>query len=186
MKHETIIQAWIDYSKKVLSSDWTITRAEEVTGKDAPRPSGSYITIKTISGPRKLTLDDELRFNGKSEGESNYNLVGQRAYTLSIKAFRAGHNDALQDLSTCLDDPDLCAFLKEKADIAITNKGDVIDISGVLETGFEGRSSLDIIFNSSNNKETNVGLIERIVVTGEITTESGKKINTNSGNINKG
>ena len=180
MKHNTIIQAWLDYCNQVLPDEWTVTRAEEVTGKDAPRPVGPYITLKIISGPRKLTLDDETRFNGKDSGSRNFNLVGQRAYTLSIKSFRAGHNDALSDISTCLDDPDFYELLKEKACIAITNKGDVLDISGMLDTGFEGRSSLDIFFNSSNNKETGIGLIEGVQVEGKLESESGKVINTNA------
>ena len=128
--------------------------------------------------------DDEMRFNGKSQGSKNFNLVGQRAYTLSVKAFRAGHNDALSDISTYLDDPDFCELLKEKACIAITNKGDVLDISGPIDTGFEGRSQLDIFFNSSNNKDTGIGLIEGVRIEGELETDSGKIINTNV-DINK-
>ena len=184
MKSNTIIQAWLDYCNQVLPDEWTVTRAEEVTGKDAPRPTGPYITIKIISGPRKITMDDEMRFNGKSQGSKNFNLVGQRAYTLSVKAFRAGHNDALSDISTYLDDPDFCELLKEKACIAITNKGDVLDISGPIDTGFEGRSQLDIFFNSSNNKDTGIGLIEGVRIEGELETDSGKIINTNV-DINK-
>jgi hypothetical protein len=185
MKFNQIIQAWIDYCNQVLPDEWTVTRAEEVTGKDAPRPQGPYITLKIISGPRKITMDDELRFNGKSEGKNNFNLVGQRAYTLSVKSFRAGHNDALSDISTYLDDPDFCEILKEKACISVTNKGDVLDISGLIDTGFEGRSQLDIFFNSSNNRETRVGLIENVEIEGETRNEGfGNIINTNQ-TINK-
>lgn len=185
MKASTIIQAWLDYCNQVLPDEWTVTRAEEVTGKDAPRPAGPYITLKIISGPRKLSLGDELRFNGKESGDRNFNLVGQRAYTLSIKSFRSGHADALEEISTCLDDPDFYQILKDKGCIAVTNRGDVIDITSPLDTGFEGRSSLDIFFNSSNNKETGVGLIEGVEIKGELETESGKIINQNIGNINQ-
>ena len=179
MKNNVIIQAWLDYCNQVLPDEWTVTRAEEVTGKDAPRPSGPYVTLKIISGPGKLTVDDELRFNGKTEGKRNFNLVGQRSYTISLKAFRSGHNDALEEISTCLEDPDLRHQLRSDACISITNRGNVIDISSVLDTGFEGRSSLDIFFNSVNNKETNVGLIEGAQVSGTMKTQDGNEINTN-------
>lgn len=184
MKREKIIQAWIDFCNQVLPDEWTVTRAEEVTGKDAPRPQGPYLTLKIISGPRRLTLVDEMRFNGKTEGNNNFDLVGQRAYTISIKAFRAGHGDALEEIATSLDDPDFCEILREKACIAVTNIGDVLDISAKLETGFEGRSSLDIFFNSVNNKETSIGLIEGVEVKGSLESDTGKTINTNQ-TINK-
>lgn len=184
MNRETIIQAWVDLCNQVLPDEWTVTRAEEVTGKDAPRPVGPYITLKIISGPRRLTIVDETRFNGQENGSSNFDLVGQRAYTLSIKAFRAGHNDALESIATCLDDPDFYQLLKDKACISVTRIGDVLDISAKLETGFEGRSSLDIFFNSVNNKETNIGLIEGVEIEGSLESDTGKTINTNQ-TINK-
>jgi len=185
MNSDKIISAWIEYCRSVLPDEWTITRAEEVTGKDAPRPVGPYLTLKIISGPGKLSIDDELRFNGKESGERNFNLVGQRAYTLSIKAFRSGHGDALEELSACIEEPDLYSMLRERADISVTRRGPVIDISGMLDTGFEGRSSLDIFFNSSNNKETSVGIIESVQVEGKIKTEDGNEVNTNMPPITK-
>lgn len=184
MNREKIIQAWLDFCNQVVPDEWTVTRAEEVTGRDAPRPQGPYLTLKIISGPRKLTLDDEMRFNGKEEGSCNFNLVGQRAYTISVKAFRAGHADVLEEISACLEDPDFADLLRKKACIAITNRGDVIDISAQLETGYEGRSSIDIFFNSVNNKETKVGLIEGVEIQGSLESDTGKEINTNQ-TINK-
>lgn len=185
MNSNTITQAWLDYCNNVLGDEWTVTLAESLVGQDAPRPNGPYITLKIISGPRKLTLDDEVRFNGQTEGDSSFSLVGQRAYTLSIQAFRSGHSDALELLSTCLDDPDHYEELKARADIAITNRGDVIDISGKLETGWESRSSIDIIFNSSNNKPIGIGILEGVKISGELETETGKIINANIPEINK-
>ena len=185
MTNEKLIQAWIDYCNKIVTEEWTVTRAEAAPGRNAPRPEGPYLTLKIISGPGHLTLDDELRSNGKDEGERNFDLVGQRSYTISIKAYRSGHNDILNDISTCLDEPDLYEFLKETANIAVTNRGAVIDISGLIETGYEGRSSLDIFFNSTNIKEVGVGLIEGVQVSGGLETEGGRVINTNMPDINK-
>lgn len=185
MEHDKIIQTWLDYCRKVLPEEWTVTRAESVSGKDGPRPPKPYLTLKIISGPRKLTLDDNVCFNGKSEGSRNFNLVGIRGYTLSIKSFGIDYIDALEDVSTCLDDPDLNTFLKQEADIAITNKGDVIDVSALLETGYERRGSLDIIFNSSKNKETSIGLIENVEVSGSISSNGNEDPIETSNIINK-
>lgn len=180
MKHDKILNAWYNYCEKVLSSDWTIAFSEAISGANGERPPKPYVTLKIISGPRKLGLDDELR----QEGDKFY-LVGQRAYTLSIKSFGTDFIDGLEDLSTCLDDPDYWEALKEEADIAVTDRGDVSDISAKLETGFEKRATLDIIFNSSNNKITNIGPIESVEVTGSLKNEDDSKtVNTNMPIIN--
>jgi hypothetical protein len=174
MKHETILKAWYDYCRKVLPDEWTVTFAEEVTGKDAPRPQKPYLTLKIISGPGLVTMDDQV-INCKGDA---FSLVGQRKYTISVKAFGSGHIDALNDLSTLLDAPGYWDQLKEDADIAVTNKGEVTDVSGLLETGYERRASLDIFFNSSNNKTIDIGPIESVKVDGSL--DSGnKEINTN-------
>lgn len=173
MDNNVIIQAWIDYCASVLGNDWTITRAEEVTGRDAPRPVGNYLTLKVISGPGRITIDDELRYDTPRDA---FNLVGQRSYTLSIQAFRAGNSDALNLLSSKLGDPDFYDQLKVDADISVTNKGSVTDISAQLETGFESRSAIDIFFNSSNNIETGIGTLEKVEISGELENPDGTKI----------
>lgn len=163
---EAIIQAWIDYCKLVLP-EYTVTRAEELTGSDAPRPQGPYLTLKIISGPRYVQEDDWKTI----ENDETVTISGQREYTVSIKAFRSGHNDALSLVQARLQDPDFYDQLKASANISVSNKGDVIDISGKLETGYEGRSSLDINFYSSNNISTGIEVFDRVKIDGELTGE---------------
>ena len=92
--------------------------------------------------------------------------------------------DALNDIETCLEEPDLWEQLKKDADISVQSTTGVSDISAKLETGFEKRATLDIIFNSSNNKVTNIGPIESVEVSG--TLDGGKEIiNTNMPIITK-
>ena len=189
MKNKVIYQAWLDYCRAVLPNEWTLTRAESISGKDGPRPAKPYLTLKLLSGPSKKTIDDPLVFNGEIEGEKNFDLVGIRGYTLSIQAFgreeKDEHVDALEDISTCLDDPDLKQILRDKANIGISSKGDVLDLSSLVETGFEGKASLDIAFNSSNNKETNVGLIENVEVSGQSSQNANEDPINSSITINK-
>lgn len=182
LKHNTILKSWFDYCKKVLSEEWTVTFEEETFNSDGARPPKPYVTLKIISGPRKLALDDNL----VNTSGNKFELVGQRGYTLSIKSYGTDYIDGLEDLSTCLDDPDNWEKLKSDADIAIVDRGDVSDISAKLETGFERRATLDIIFNSSNNKLTNIGPIEGVEVSGSIKNEDGTKtVNTNMPIITK-
>lgn len=180
MKRSVIMQAWIDHFRDALPEIWTITQEEEILNADSPRPPKPYITLKIISGPGRITIDDEMVLNKKDK----HTLVGQRSYTISAKAFGQDYMDGLNDASTVLDDPDFWENLRDKAQIAVTGRTSVIDISAKLETGFERRASLDIFFNSVNNKETNIGTIEKVVVSGQIETEGGKIINTNLPQIN--
>lgn len=173
MLQDNIKKAWYDYVKSVVPAEWTVTHANQKD--DAPRPPKPYLTLKIISGPGPLTLRDEKR---AIEDEDNFFLVGQRSYSLSIQAYGADFNDVLGDVITCLDDPDKREILRE-SDIGVTNKGRVIDISTRLPTGFESRASLDILFNSSNNKETGIGAIEIVEIEGELETQNGDIITTN-------
>jgi len=182
MLHSDILKAWFDYCTNVLPVEYTVAFAEEISGADGPRPEKPYISLKIISGPRKLAIDDDLR---NKELTDEFYLVGQRGYTLSIKSFGVEYIDALEKISTLLGDPDNWEQLNIDADIAIVDQGDVLDISAKLETGFEKRASLDIIFNSSNNIITSVGPITSVEVSGAIKNEdSSKTVNTNMPIIN--
>ena len=183
MLHSTILKAWFDYCTNVLPGEWTVAFAEEVSGADGVRPPKPYITLKIISGPRKLTVDDNLR---NKESTDEFYLIGQRGYTLSIKSFGTDYVDGLEKVSTLLEDPVNWEQLKADADISIVDGGSVSDISAKLETGFEKRATLDIIFNSSNNIITSIGPIESVEVSGAIKSEdSSKTVNTNMPIITK-
>lgn len=182
MTYEQIILAWINYAREVLPEHWTITRAESISGNDGPRPPKPYVTLKIISGPRQPTLDDVNIYDEQSE---SFYLVGFRGYTISFKSYGEGFSDALEEISTYLDDPEFSAILKQEADIAITSKGNVVDISAQLETGYERRASLDITFNSSNNKKSRVGLIEKVEVKGSISSNRNEAPITTNNEINK-
>lgn len=179
MKNKKILKAWFDYVNSVVPDNCIVTFAEELDGKGAPRPPLPYVTLKLVSGPGHLTLDDEYRINESGK----YSLVGQRSYSLSVQIYGSScdddfdHIDILSDISTYLDDLDKRDQLRADADIAVTSKGTAADISRLLGAGFERRGSLDIGFNSSNNKETNVGTIEHVEIIGTI--ESAQTITTN-------
>lgn len=175
MLSETILTAWRNFCNNVLPADenWTVVYSEEISGRDAPRPQKPYLTLKIISGPRKVHEDD-LRKND----DGTFEIVGQRAFTLSLQAYGPNCLDRLDDLSIALDDPDHFYQLKQDADIAVTNRGNVLDVSTKLATGYEKRGSLDIVFNSSKNKVTEIDRIEGVEISGEVNDEVKTVIET--------
>lgn len=178
MNNETILQAWLSYCQAILGEDWTVTFAEQLG--NSPRPPKSYVTLKLINGPGRFHEDD-LR---KDPADGNLYLVGQRNYTLSIQSYGPGHIDELENLSTSLDEPDNFYQLKDDANIAVTNRGNVLDVSTRLPNGYESHGSLDIVFNSSKNKVTGIEKIEGVEISGEVNDEVKTVIETQQ-TINK-
>lgn len=173
MLQDNIKKAWFNFVKASVPSEWTVTYSDQKD--DAPRPPKPYITLKIISGPKPKMLKDIKMFVA---GNDNSFLVGERRYTLSIQAYGADFNDALGDIITYLSDDDKRDALRA-ADIGSVVSNGILDISKRLPTGFESRASLDILFNSSNTKETGIGTIENVTISGELETEDGTVIETN-------
>lgn len=161
-KRSEIEKAWFDFVSANVDSEFTVTYAEVLTGKDGPRPKPPYITLKIISGPRARGFD-ELR---RKPNSSIFVTGGLRQYTLSIQAFGMGAHDALDNLVARMDDPN--ASIERKKLVAIVDRGDVVDISALLETGYERRAQLDVIFHAPKNLETEIVPIEHVGVGGTL------------------
>lgn len=152
---------WFEFIKKHVPEHVTVTFAEALSGKDGPRPNPPYVTIKVISGPRPRGFD-ELR---REAGTSNFTVSGMRQYTLSIQGFGMGIRDELSDLVSKMDDP--YASIERKG-IGIVDRGDVVDISDLMETGYERRAQLDVIFNAAKNLPSSIKPIERASISGTL------------------
>lgn len=165
-----IEQAWYQFCKDNLDPSVTVTFAQELSGQDAPRPVGSYVTLNVISGPITKGMD-ELR---KSETTDFFDITGERQYTLTIEAFRSGSRTNLEKLQLLLDSSVELKKLKEsEADIAVVERGAVTNIAALLGTGFERRHSMDVVFNSSVKLETDIEPIESARISG--TVSGGKE-----------
>jgi hypothetical protein len=158
----TIEAAWYKFVNDNTESEVTVIFADE----SAPRPNKPYITLKIISGPNAKGFDD-IRYINNTE----FSLSGMRQYSLSIQGFGVDMHDALSKLQTILDSPNVIAQLKEDADIAIVNKGSVSDITVALETSFERRFNMDIIFNTSENLSITLDVIESTKIGGKLIKE---------------
>ena len=108
-------------------------------------------------------------------------MTGQRQSTLSLQAFGTSldpnrSQDIIDTLHTLLDSPLTTEFLKTQADIAIANRGTPNDVTTLLETGYERRATLDILFNSTQSVPVNPYLIERVKTSGTLKKKSGIEI----------
>jgi hypothetical protein len=162
MARGDIERAWFRWLEARKHEDFNIVFSEELSRTDAPRPRPPFITLKLISGPRTKGSDDLRRVG------NGFKITGLRQYTLSIQAFGEGGYDALEDYVTRLDDQLEAADLRRDVGIGIVSRGDVVDISALLETGYERRAQLDVIFSCSTEVDAVAAPIERVSVGGTI------------------
>lgn len=168
----TIEQAWFSYCDSNTPAEVTVVFSEEVSGSQGPRAPKPFITIKLLSGPTPKGSNDNLRFKDDpgppEENNVTYELSGLRQHSVSLQAFGDGSQDNLAKLQTLFGSPAVVEFFKANGDIAIVSRGTVIDISAVIDVGFERRHSLDVIFNTSSNIDVVVGSIEKAEVGGTL------------------
>lgn len=156
-----LYQAWLAYCVAVINDlAVTVTFANELVDRDAPRPSGVYLTLNIIAGPSGNNGISELRRNADI-----FEVYEPLQATLSIQGFRSGSKALLEKIRALLDSPRDTEVLKESS-IAIVDKGTITDISAALGAGFERRYSLDVIFNTTRVEPTSLGPIESVSISG--------------------
>ena len=140
-----------------------------------PLPARPCVTLKIISGPRRVGFDDHVSLVDDPSG--TFNLGGQRELTLSVQVFGTKAQPGLADeianllnasLSKMTVTDRLRAGILEggvrKGVVAVFSRGDVSDFSALEETEFEERSQFDVILGVAENIEDQAGIIETAVV----------------------
>lgn len=89
-----------------------------------------------------------------------------QAFAPSVEEHRA--MDIINKLHTLLDSPLTTEFFKKNQDIAIVNRGQPTDITALMETEYEQRTSLDVIFRTTQSVEVNPSCIEQVGIGGTI------------------
>ena len=135
---------------------------------NAPRPKTPYALLGLVSPPVKYGSKDDLR----SAGGDDFEITGQRSVAYSVKVLGRDAVSYVTDLQMSLEKPSVQEALRA-AGLAVWEEGDVLDISELLETGFEERANMDVVFGISATTEEAVGELKNVEVQGEITLEDG-------------
>ena len=177
-KRSVIETSLFDFVDKNTPNEVTVIFAEEVSGSQGPRPKKPFTTIKILSGPTTVSFSDNLRFKSDPLGPNDprtenspspvYSLGGIRGYSVSLQAFGVGSQDNLQFLQDIMNSPEVVENFKLAGDIAIVSRGSIIDLSALIDTGYERRHSLDIVFNSASNVDVEAGAIEKAEIEGTL------------------
>ena len=145
--------------------------------------SAPYVSLTFLTGPVSVGGEDVKEFNSADE----YIISGSRNMTVSVIVFGHGTGkvDVLQlasDLQSSLHKP-INIELLDAAEISIVDHGNVIDASQLLESGFEERAVLDIIFGVCTLEiDSSITPIEEVDVAGSIENPPGTKLKTSDPN----
>ena len=156
------LQEWV--VRSTILTDSTVVFSDQ----NAPRPNKSYISMKILSiidiGQRDARLPADV--NGDSE------FVGNKEFTLSMQCHGT---DALNILSTLKDSLNAPTELQTLRDNGVVFVDQLLftDITALLETIWEERGQLDLLFRTVSTSTHNVGIIERVNIDGDYLDANG-------------
>lgn len=155
------MEGWIAVLNKIFPSEYSIIRSDALVGSGAIKPDGKFITLKLITGPDDQTMDEMLFF---PDAENFMKMRTAKNFTMSFNFYREGALDNINLFKLRLFDPEIVDFLKENGKISVNSRGTVVDLSDLLETGFDNRYQMDIGFAVGMEYTTEIGRIEKATV----------------------
>lgn len=137
---------------------------------NVPRPALPYFALLLTTPVQKVgSRDSSIHVN-----DSTWIIGGQRRFTLSVrsyvspkgKGFFNAQNDLIQ-LQDSLEDDNRRIDLTQ-AGLSVWFSTDILDITELLETGFEPRAQFDIQFGIASNRTADLGAIETVEIEGTV------------------
>ncbi len=132
------------------------------------RPELPYFSLLLITPIQKRGSRDSMMH----QNDSKWTIGGQRAFTLAVRSYAKAKNknffepqDLLAKLQDSVEDDTRREDLT-KAGLAVSFSSDILDITELLETGFEPRAQLDIGFLIASNRDAELGAIEMVKIEG--------------------
>lgn len=121
-----------------------------IQDQNSPQPNKTYLTLKIITGLNDLG-GNNIKWNG-----SNYELSNLKRFTLNIQAFGSESFNYLSYLKSIIMLDETVKYCQNKG-ISFISPQDLIDVSSLINNGFEQRHSLDIICYTKDN--TNLSIV---------------------------
>lgn len=151
-----------------------------------PRPRTEdylYATLSFLTGPVRVGGQDAAFINDLDQME----VRGFRQLTISVIVYGNDKVNVLQlasDLQSSLHQPSVLQGL-DASGLSVIEQGSVADISALLETGFEERAQLDVLFGvCASDIDTKLlgPLVEEAEVGGMVENPKGDTVKTNDPN----
>lgn len=126
---------------------------------NAPRPIVDYVSlyISTITQIGWDWTQDPLDDTGVTE------MVGDREFTLQVQAYGGDPMTVLQNLRTSLQKQTVLDSLRVNG-IVFVNWNPINDITELVDSRFEQRASMDVLFRIADVSTDNLGVIDTVVL----------------------
>lgn len=166
-----------------LARKWFADAAElEVVLADQadPKRAKPYGTLRVISGPIGLGRDQT---NPSIDDPTKFVVSGQRRMLVALTVYgpniQAEQDQGIQSAQglcqkamDAISDPSIYQSLFESG-LSIHDKTAVQNISQLLDVDFEDRATFNVTFGYVFEKVTDPGIVEEVVVTGDVVSDSG-------------
>lgn len=164
-----------------LSANNVIMLEPEVP--NSPRPNKPYMTIKLVTLAVPFGTDVMEYVPSAAPGDPDaFNYGGPRAMTASFNSYGQTHWQAYNVMalwqSALNQEPTQSAL--GTAGIAFWKAAAILDLSELLNTGFEGRAQMDVDFGISYNSQVAVDTIGQVTVQGSVRTDQGVVVHTDT------
>lgn len=176
------------FAQAIEQATGLVAIVEQPEDQDNPRPPLPYMSY-LITSPAAKSGDDSKDYDAST---GLVNSGGQRKMTAEFNCYGLtnanasppvyGHEQAYSLMGlwqTALDSVPVQEMLRA-AGIAVWVIGNVADLSQLLNTGTEGRANLEVTFGVAMNLEQDFGCIETVTVDGQITTDQGNLVDTDT------
>lgn len=166
--------AWIKTIHPTLPVIWT--------RPNAPRPPQTYIGLEITTPLQKPGFSDSIEYIIDEDDDTStiFNIGGHRNFTVSVNAYlvknssnRNVHDDMfdahdiLEKIRDATENPAAMESLNN-AGLSVMDTADILDLTELLETGFESRYQMDLMMGIASNREEDLGAIESVKFQGTV------------------
>lgn len=140
-----------------------------------PRPAVPFAEINFRAGITRLGAYDEERLDPNTAG--NIIRVAQRKLTVSCHTYGPGAIALMETAQEALDTYAARSALASGG-LYVSDRGKIQDLTKLLETTFEERAQLDVVFALAAITNENVGAAAQISINGTFTNPDGQTSET--------
>ena len=139
---------------------------------NGPQPIGLYYILR-ISAIDKIGHD----YIDLPDNSGISTIVGNREFTLNIQSKGAGAISALEDIRSSLEKPSILSLLRSSKIIYVDDLG-ISNLTGLDDTLFIERGSLDILFRTASEITDDIGFIEKVEIESKYNDIAGNQVYT--------
>jgi hypothetical protein len=126
--------------------------------ENAPRPAQPYVTL-FLSSLNQIGED----YTPESDINGMVDMVGDREFTLQIQTYGGDCITRLENLRSSLQKQTVLDTLRANGIVFVNHFG-INDLTELLDSRFEKRGAMDVLFRIGQNYTDNLGFVETIEV----------------------